>query len=74
MDTSLRLLLIEDSEDDAQLLVHELKRAGYDVRYERVDTEETLTAALNRQTWDLAIGDYSMPQFSGMAEIGRAHV
>ena len=69
MDTSLRLLLIEDSEDDAQLLVHELKRAGYDVRYERVDTEETLTAALNRQTWDLAIGDYSMPQFSGMAAL-----
>ena len=69
MGTSLRLLLIEDSEDDAQLLVHELKRAGYDVRYERVDTEETLTAALNRQTWDLAIGDYSMPQFSGMAAL-----
>ncbi|OLC08399.1 MAG: hypothetical protein AUH41_08365 [Gemmatimonadetes bacterium 13_1_40CM_66_11] len=69
LDTSLRLLLIEDSEDDAQLLVHELKRAGYDVRYERVDTEETLTAALNRQTWDLAIGDYSMPQFSGMAAL-----
>ena len=69
MDTSLRLLLIEDSEDDAQLLVHELKRAGYDVRYERVDTEATLTAALTRQTWDLAIGDYSMPQFSGMAAL-----
>jgi len=69
LGTSLRLLLIEDSEDDAQLLVHELKRAGYDVRYERVDTEETLTAALNRQTWDLAIGDYSMPQFSGMAAL-----
>jgi len=69
LDTSLRLLLIEDSEDDAQLLVHELKRAGYDVRYERVDTEATLTAALTRQTWDLAIGDYSMPQFSGMAAL-----
>ena len=69
LDTSLRLLLIEDSENDAQLLVRELKRAGYDVRYERVDTEETLTAALNRQTWDLVIGDYSMPQFSGMAAL-----
>ena len=69
MNTSLRLLLIEDSENDAHLLVRELKRAGYDVRYERVDTEETLAAALNRQTWDLAIGDYSMPQFSGMAAL-----
>jgi PAS domain S-box-containing protein len=69
LDTSLRLLLIEDSENDAQLLVRELKRAGYDVRYERVDTEETLNAALDRQMWDLAIGDYSMPQFSGMAAL-----
>ena len=69
MDTSLRLLLIEDSENDAQLLVRELKRAGYDVRYERVDTQETLNAALDRQTWDLAIGDYSMPRFSGMAAL-----
>ena len=69
MDTSLRLLLIEDSENDAHLLVRELKRAGYDVGYERVDTEETLNAALDRQTWDLAIGDYSMPQFSGMAAL-----
>jgi PAS domain S-box-containing protein len=69
LDTSLRLLLIEDSENDAHLLVRELKRAGYDVGYERVDTEETLNAALDRQTWDLAIGDYSMPQFSGMAAL-----
>jgi len=69
LDTSLRLLLIEDSENDAQLLVRELKRAGYDVRYERVDTAETLNAALDRQMWDLAIGDYSMPRFSGMAAL-----
>lgn len=69
MGTPLRLLLIEDSEDDAQLLIHELRRGGYDVVHERVDTASALEAALDRQTWDLAIGDYSMPQFSGMAAL-----
>jgi hypothetical protein len=69
LDTSLRLLLIEDSEDDAQLLLRELKRAGYKISHERVDTAESLNAALNRQRWDIVIGDYSMPQFSGMAAL-----
>jgi hypothetical protein len=69
LDTSLRLLLIEDSEDDAQLLLRELQRAGYKLTHERVDTAASLSAALDRQTWDLVIGDYSMPQFSGMAAL-----
>jgi len=69
LGTPLRLLLIEDSENDAQLLIHELRRGGYDVVHERVDTASALEAALDRQTWDLAIGDYSMPQFSGMAAL-----
>jgi PAS domain S-box-containing protein len=69
MGTPLRLLLIEDSADDAQLLLRELRRAGYDVEHERVDTAPALQAVLDRQTWDLAIGDYSMPQFSGTAAL-----
>jgi hypothetical protein len=69
MGTPLRLLLIEDSKDDAQLLLHELKRAGYEVDHERVDTAPALQTALDRHAWDLAIGDYSMPQFSGTAAL-----
>lgn len=65
----LRLLLIEDSEDDAALVVRELSRAGYAVFPERVDTPEALTAALERQRWDLAIADYTMPHFSGTAAL-----
>ncbi|OLC77312.1 MAG: hypothetical protein AUJ01_01415 [Acidobacteria bacterium 13_1_40CM_3_65_5] len=61
----LRLLLIEDSEDDAALVVRALVRGGYDVTSERVDTPATLRAALNRQAWDIAIADYTMPGFSG---------
>jgi len=61
----LRLLLIEDSEDDAVLVVRTLTRGGYDVQFERVDTPATLRAALGRQSWDIVIADYTMPGFSG---------
>lgn len=64
MGTPLRVLVVEDSEDDALLLLRELKRAGYDATWERVDTPEAMEAALERQTWDIVISDYAMPQFS----------
>jgi len=63
----LRLLLIEDSEDDAFLLSRELERGGYALTFERVQSADALEAALDRQAWDLIIGDYSMPHFSGLA-------
>jgi len=65
----LRLLIVEDSEDDTLLLVRELRRAGDDVTFQRVDTAEAMTAALARQAWDLIIADYSMPHFSGTAAL-----
>jgi signal transduction histidine kinase len=63
---SLRVLLVEDSEDDADLLQLALKRGGYDVRSERVDTPEIMDAALRRGGWDIVISDYVMPRFSGL--------
>jgi len=69
MGIPLRLLMIEDSEDDALLLARELRRAGYDLTHERVDTAVALNAALDRSPWDLVIGDYSMPRFSGTAAL-----
>src|SRR5260370_2493689 len=65
MDVPLRLLIIEDSDDDAALVVRELKRAGYEVAFKRVDTPEMLNSAIAGQDWDLAISAFSMPQFSG---------
>ena len=62
----LRVLLVEDSEDDAALLVRELHRGGYDLVYERVDTPAALNAALAWQPWDVVIADYAMPRFSGL--------
>lgn len=64
MNTHLWVLLVEDSEDDAQLLLRELKRGGYDVEFERVETANAMKAALSRQMWDVIICDYSLPQFS----------
>jgi signal transduction histidine kinase len=61
----LRVLIVEDAEDDALLLVRELRRGGYAVVFERVETEEQMTAALDRQPWDLVLADYALPRFSG---------
>jgi PAS domain S-box-containing protein len=65
----LRLLLVEDSEDDAQLLVRRLARGGFEIQAERVQTAGDFQAALDRQPWDIVIGDHSMPQFSGGAAL-----
>src|SRR5438105_2426821 len=69
MGKPLRVLMVEDSEDDARLVLRELRGAGYDLTHERVDTAAALEAALDRHSWDLVIGDYSMPQFSGTAAL-----
>jgi two-component system, cell cycle sensor histidine kinase and response regulator CckA len=62
--TSLRVLFIEDSDDDAALQVRMLHQAGYLVAFERVDTPQALAKALY-DNWDIIISDYSMPHFSG---------
>ena len=68
MSSSLRLLIVEDCENDALLVIRELRRAGYDVSFERVETAAAMTAALARQSWML-IANYSLPHFSGTAAL-----
>ncbi len=65
MGVPLRVLIIEDSEDDAVMVVRELKRAGYDADFLRVDNGDALKASLAARQWDLVISDFSMPGFSG---------
>lgn len=69
MTEPLNVLIVEDSEDDAQLLVRELERGGYQVTSERVDTPETMTRALANRSWDIVFADYTMPHFSGTAAL-----
>ena len=66
MKTTLRLLIIEDSEDDALLLERELSKNGYDLESLRVDTPEALKSALATGEWDIVVADYVMPHFSGL--------
>lgn len=75
MSKPLRALIVEDSEQDAVLLVRELRRGGYDLSFERVETPEAMHAALDRDGWDVVLSDYSMPRFSAPAalELVRGH-
>ncbi len=65
MNRHLRLLHIEDSEDDALLILRELRRGGYEVTFERVENAAALANALAEKTWDIILSDYSLPGFSG---------
>lgn len=62
----LRVLIVEDSEDDSLLLKNELERGGYDVTYSRVETAEAMCAALAEESWDIVISDHRMPHFSSL--------
>lgn len=66
MTTPLNVLLLEDSEDDALLILRELRKAGYELNFLRVDNSIELRNALQDDKWEVIIADYSMPKFSGM--------
>lgn len=61
MAERLEALLIEDSEDDATLIVHELEHGGYDVLFERIDTSDEIEKALGKKEWDIILCDHAMP-------------
>ena len=63
----LRILLVEDSENDAMLLLHEVRRGGYEPLHKRVDKPEDMLTALESQEWDVVISDHRMPHFSAPA-------
>jgi PAS domain S-box-containing protein len=65
----LRVLIVEDSEDDTLLLVRALKRGGYEPVHRRVETAEAMLAALEGQDWDVVVSDHAMPNFSAPAAL-----
>ncbi|HKN11903.1 MAG TPA: response regulator [Candidatus Binatus sp.] len=64
-----RVLIVEDSPDDAELTVRALRRGACFLTYHRVDTPEAMRRALEEQNWDIVIADYSMPRFTGLAAL-----
>jgi CheY-like chemotaxis protein len=65
----LRVLLVEDNEDDAELLLAALEAGGYSVLSERVETADALRAALSRNVWDVVLSDYSLPRFDALSAL-----
>lgn len=66
MSQTIRVLIVEDSKEDAELLVRELTKGGYDPTVLVVDTAEKMNSALERNIWDIVFSDYSMPDFNGL--------
>jgi PAS domain S-box-containing protein len=69
MGKPLRVLMVEDSEDDILLMIRALKQGGYDPVYERVEDAPSMRKALEKGSWDVILCDYKMPQFNGLAAI-----
>ncbi len=65
----LRVLLVEDKPDDAELLLAALEAGGYSVLSERVETADALRAALSRNVWDVVLSDYSLPRFDALSAL-----
>ena len=66
MPTPLKVLMIEDSEDDALLLVRALRKGGFAPDYLRVETAEHMAEALREQPWQIVLCDFKLPRFSGL--------
>ncbi len=69
MARPLRVLIVEDNERDATLMLRELQRGDYEVTAERVDTPDAMIAALEKQPWDVVLSDFTMPRFSAPAAL-----
>ena len=66
---TLRILIVEDSEDDALLALRALRRGGFEVTHRRVQTAAQMAAALAEARWDAVLSDYNLPGFSGMTAL-----
>jgi len=64
MSKTLHALIVEDSEDDTELLLRELRRGSYEPVFVRVDTPETMRSALESKQWQVVFSDFTMPQFN----------
>ncbi len=64
MQNRLKVLLIEDNESDGALIIRQLEKASYDVKFIRVESRLEMAAALEQDDWDIVISDFSLPQFT----------
>ena len=69
MARSLRVLIVEDSPDDAELMLIELRRGGFDPSWQRVESAAALRDALAHEPWEVILWDYTLPGFDAMAAL-----
>lgn len=69
MARTLKVLIVDDSEDDALLTLRELRQGGYNPTWKRVDTAESMASALEKDQWDLVISDHQMPHFDSLGAL-----
>jgi PAS domain S-box-containing protein len=72
-DDVLRLLLVEDDPNDAELVLRAVERAGFHVTSDRVQTAAECHQALDTHQWDFVLSDYSLPQFNAMGALRCLH-
>jgi diguanylate cyclase (GGDEF)-like protein len=73
MSKLLHTLIVEDSENDAALLVRELQRGGYEPVFARVETRETMHTELKQKKWDIVFADFTMPRFNAFEALQLLH-
>ena len=66
MSTPLWVVIVEDQEDDASLMLRELRRAQFEPEFERVETEQELKVALEKGGWDIVLSDHGLPRFNSL--------
>jgi len=69
MATDIRILLVEDSEDDAQLLLREIRKGGYSPYFRRVSSRSDMVREIEENDWDVILSDFAMPGFSGIGAL-----
>ena len=65
----LRVIIIEDSDDDVLIILRELRRGGFEPEHIQVQSQEELNSALDNESWDIILSDYSLPSFSAPAAL-----
>ncbi len=73
MPKPIRVLIVEDNENDALIIVYTLKQGGYEPYYKIIDTEKEMRSLLDNEIWDVIISDYSMPHFNGPEALKLVH-
>lgn len=69
MAKPLRVLIVEDSEDDAELLLRRIRKGGYDPVFARVETLEQLRRSMSDNIWDVIVSDHNLPEFDSIAAL-----